>query len=330
MVLDRDHLQGDHQFFGGIDWGGLFHQLCVVDTSGALVMQQQINHDVAGLRLLAARVADLGSAVSVGIERAEGLLVEFLHTLPTVTLYCISPKIAARARERYRVSASKSDSFDAFVLADTLRHEHWRWRPLSCPSPLTAQVQAVSRDRQRVLHAKVACEARLRAVLESYYPAPLHLFSELDRDITLAFIRAYPTPEQARHIKTGRMAAFCARQHYTGRTDPAVLVGRLSEHLLGASEGTTAGKQFTASLFAEELRLHTQHLRAFDRRIQQLLPLHPDASIFLSFPGIGPVVAASLISEMGEDRSRFPAPEVLMAEAGLAPVTRKSGRTKQV
>ena len=268
--------------------------------------------------------------MSVAIERAEGLLVEFLHTLPAVRLYCVSPKISARARERYRLSASKSDSFDAFVLADTLRHEHRRWRPLSRPSALTAELQAVSRDRQRVLHAKVACESRLRAVLETYHPAPLHLFSELDRDISLEFICAYPTPDQARRIKTGRMAAFCARQHYSGRTDPAMLVDRLIPHLLSASEGTTAGKSFAATLFAEELRLHTDHLRAFDRRLDQLLKLHPDAPMFLSFPGIGPIVAATLISEMGEDRNRFPSVDVLLAETGLAPVTKASGRTRQV
>jgi len=33
---------------------------------------------------------------------------------------------------------------------------------------------------------------------------------------------------------------------------------------------------------------------------------------------------------MGEDRNRFPAPGALLAEAGLAPVTRASGRTRQV
>ncbi|GAB2859530.1 hypothetical protein GCM10022221_68800 [Actinocorallia aurea] len=47
--------------------------------------------------------------------------------LPT---YCVSPEISARARERYRLSATK---FDAFVLADTLRREHGRWR--RCRSP---------------------------------------------------------------------------------------------------------------------------------------------------------------------------------------------------
>jgi transposase len=330
VVSDQDHPYGDQRFFGGVDWGGSFHQLCLLNGSGTLVMQQRITHDVAGLGLLAARVAGLGSPVLLAIERAEGLLVEFLQNLPEVRLYCVSPKISARARERYRLSASKSDIFDAFVLADTLRHEHARWRPLSKPSTVTAELQAMSRDRQRVLHAKVACESRLRAVLETYHPAPLHLFSELDRDISLEFIRAYPTPDQARRVKRARMEAFCARQQYSGRTDPQVLVDRLTPHLLSASDGTTAGKAFAATLFAEELRMHTDHLRAFDKRIGRLLEVHPDAPIFLSFTGIGPVVAAALIAEMGDDRTRFPSPEMLLAETGLAPVTKASGRTRQV
>ena len=34
--------------------------------------------------------------------------------------------------------------------------------------------------------------------------------------------------------------------------------------------------------------------------------------------------------ETGEDRSRFPAPGVLLAETGTAPVTRSSGRSRTV
>jgi hypothetical protein len=72
VMSDQDHPHGDQQFFGGVDWGGSFHQLCVLNTSGALVLQQRINHDVAGRRLLAARIADLGALVSVAIERGRG------------------------------------------------------------------------------------------------------------------------------------------------------------------------------------------------------------------------------------------------------------------
>jgi hypothetical protein len=47
-MSDQDHLYGDQQFFGGVDWGGSFYQPCVLNTLGTPVMQQRINHDVAG------------------------------------------------------------------------------------------------------------------------------------------------------------------------------------------------------------------------------------------------------------------------------------------
>jgi hypothetical protein len=58
----------------------------------------------------------------------------------------------------------------AFVLADKLRQEQSRWRPLSVPSPLAAQLEAVSRDRQWVQHANVAVSGgygRCRNLLSS-------------------------------------------------------------------------------------------------------------------------------------------------------------------
>ena len=57
---------------------------------------------------------------------------------------------------------------------------------------------------------------------------------------------------------------------------------------------------------------------------------HPGFVNLQLISGIGPVAAATLISELGEDRNRFPAVEALLAEAGLAPVTKACGRTRQV
>jgi transposase len=328
MLHGNETSTGD-EVFGGIDWGGAFHQLCLIDATGTVRLQRRITHDVAGLAELDRILGAQTGGLRVAIERAEGLLVEHLLTR-SVEVYCVSPKISARARERYRLSAAKSDSLDAFVLADTLRHEHRHWRPLSPPSPLLAELRAVTRDRQRVLHAQQACESQLRAIMDAYHPGPLHLFSSLDRDISLDFITDYPTPEQASRIGAARMDAFCRRHGYSGRTRPAVLVDRLRPNLLAASEGTVAGKSFGATLFTDQLRLLNRNLRAYDKKLDQLLDTHPDAAIFRSFPGIGPLVAATLISEMGEDRNRYPTPGTLLAETGLAPVTRASGRTRQV
>lgn len=87
----------------------------------------------------------------------------------------------------------------------------------------------------------------------TFHPGILHLFSSLDRDITLAFLRDYSTPEHAGRVATGRMAAFCTRHGYSGRTRPELLVERLRTNLLAASPGTTAGKSFTAGLFVDQI-----------------------------------------------------------------------------
>jgi transposase len=245
-------------------------------------------------------------------------------------LFCVSPKMSARARERYRLAPTKSDSFDAFVLADSLRHEHRHWRSLAVPSTLLAELRALTRDRERLIFNQRDVENQLRAIVLVYHPGVLHLFSSLDRDITLAFLRDYPTPAHASRVGAARMAAFCTRHGYSGRTKPELLVERLRTNLLSASTGTTAGKSFAAMLFVDQLELLNNQLRVITKRIRELLLQHPDAPIFLSFPGMGDVTAAIMLAEMGEDRSRFPTAQVLLAETGTAPVTRSSGRTHTV
>jgi len=315
--------------FIGLDWGNSQHQLCILDPAGRLIHQGRFAHDVAGLGDLDKRLHAHGRVAGVAIERAEGLLVERLQQQGH-RLFCVSPKMSARARERYRLAPTKSDAFDAFVLADSLRHEHRHWRSLAVPSPLLAELRALTRDRERLICNQRDVENQLRAIVEVYHPAVLHLFSSLDRDISLAFLRDYPTPAQAGRVGTVRMAAFCGRHGYSGRTRPELLVERLRANLLTASEGTSRGKAFTALMFTDQLELLNTQIRAISKRIREQLLTHPDAAIFLSFPGMGQITAAIMLAEMGEDRRRFPAADVLLAETGTAPVTRSSGRSRTV
>jgi len=122
------------QWFAGIDWGGQHHQLCVVDQAGQRRQQFRVAHDVAGLSELDREMGRFGGRLPVAIERSGGLLVEHLQARGHL-VYPVSPKVSARARERYKVASVKDDRFDAFVLADTLRHEHQHWRPLAAAGP---------------------------------------------------------------------------------------------------------------------------------------------------------------------------------------------------
>lgn len=317
------------EIYAGIDWGGYEHRLCVVDGEGRKMLERRLGHDRAGLAQLEAELCALGGRLPVAVERAEGILVEHLLAAGH-RVYPVSPRIAARARERYRVAPTKDDVFDAYVLADTLRHEHERWRPLRAPSAQLAELRGLVRDRERILAEQIRVEAQLRSILESYHPAAAHLFSSVDRQITLAFVRRYPTPEQAERIGLARMEGFLARESYRGRVPAPVLLARLREHLIGASPGTVAGRRPGALAYCDLLELLNRQLDEFDRALADALARHPDAELFASFPGVGAHTAAVLLAEIGEDRERFPTPAALLAEAGLAPVTRSSGRTRRV
>jgi hypothetical protein len=197
LVDSFDTDSADNLVFAGIDWGGKYHQVCLVDRDGNILTRKRLCHDVGGFAELDKLLGVPG--IRVAIERGEGLLVEHLQ-LRGLPVYCVSPKISARARERYRLSASKSDAFDAFVLADTLRHEYRHWRPLPVLSVHTAELKAVIRDRERIVWSQRGVESQLRAILDAYHPAPLHLFSTLDRDITLDFLASSSPPSCSRRI----------------------------------------------------------------------------------------------------------------------------------
>ena len=53
---------------------------------------------------------------------------------------------------------------------------------------------------------------------------------------------------------------------------------------------------------------------------------HPDAEIITSFPGLGTVLGARILAEIGDDRARFATARGLQAFVGTAPITRASGR----
>jgi len=315
--------------FAGIDWGGAHHQLCVVDGHGRRLTERRLPHDVPGLAELQRELSKHSARLPIAVERAEGLLVERLQA-DGHAVFAVSPRIAARARERYKVAAVKDDRFDAFVLADTLRYEHERWHRLAVPSPLLAEIKALTRDRHRLLETQQAVESQLRMILEAYHPAPVRLFSSVDRQITLSFVLDYPTPATASRVETTRMDGFLSRHHYTGRVPAQVLAERMRTNLLTGSAGTVAGKSFSAQSFTRLLQLLNSQLADYDDAIAAAVAEHPDAAIFASFPGVGSVLTGVLLAEIGEDRARFPEAAALLAEAGLAPVTRSSGRSRSV
>lgn len=319
------------EVFVGIDWGEQHHQIHALDGGDATTLSLRVPHDRSGLERLRVALAGLGEPAEVGvaIERREGLLVDHLLAWGH-PVYPVNPKVAARAREGYRAAPVKSDALDAFALADLLRRQVATWRPLRRPSAVQAELGALVRDRERFVIEHRRLQHQLRAVLETYYPAATKLFSGLDRAITLAFLRRYPTPAEAERLTIHRLARFLARQGYSGRTAPEVFLERIRADTGTPNPGVDVARARAMLALVDLLEQVGRVLDDYETAIAGVLERHPDAELFASFPGSGLITTATLLAEIGEDRSRFPSPGSLLAEAGLAPVTRQSGSSRRV
>jgi transposase len=312
----------------GIDWASADHAVCVVDAAGEVVTRFGVEHTAEGLRTLVQRLARAG-ACEAAIERGDGPVVDALLAAG-LTVVVITPRQVKNLRSRYGSAGNKDDRFDAYVLADVLRTDRARLRPLIPDSPETVTLRQACRARKDLVRHRVAVGNQLRAHLLSAFPAAVGLFSRLDSAVSLAFLARFGCQDRAGWLSEKRLAAWLKGAGYSGRTDPAELYQRLRSAPRGATgQAGAASAQVTRALAAVLTSLNTQ-IKTLEAQIAGQLSAHADGHIFTSLPRSGTVRAARLLSEIGDCRARFPDPQALICLAGAAPSTRQSGKHKAV
>ncbi|MGH3714215.1 MAG: IS110 family transposase [Micromonosporaceae bacterium] len=312
----------------GLDWARDDHAVSVVDARGREIIRHTVEHSGAGLRELVVGLVDAGCQ-EVAIERPDGPVVDALLG-GGLTVVVISPNQVKNLRGRYGSAGNKDDRFDAFVLADTLRTDRARLRPLVPDSPETATLRRACRARKDLVGHRVGLANQLRAHLRTVFPGAVGLFAKLDSPISLAFLTRFPTQDKADWLSPKRLGAWLASVGYSGKVDPAVLHARLLAAPRGAlgADGQ-ANAAITHALVAALATLLKQ-IKTLSSQIAAQLASHADAHIFTSLPRAGQVRAARLLAEIGDCRARFPTPNSLACLAGVAPSTRQSGKIRAV
>jgi transposase len=317
---------------GGVDWANDDHAVAVVAPDGEQTSRFSVSHDAAGLRTLIRRLLAAGVG-EVGIERPDGPVVDALRQAGLI-VYVIPPGQLKNLRSRYGPAGSTDDRFDAYVLADVVRTDRRRLRPLLVDTPATTALRQLTRARKDLVGHRVAVANQLRAHLQIVIPAAVGLFrdidSDTDSDITLRFLDRFGHQSQADWLTPRRLGAWPASVGYCGRVDPAVLHARLTAAPRGSTGPDAATSAAVTATFVAVLRTLTTQIEALAARISEQLDLHPDAVIFTSLPRSGRVRAARLLAEIGDARGRFPTADSLACLAGVAPSTRQSGKVTAV
>jgi len=318
------------KLFAGIDWASKTHAICVVDEHGAIKLRIDIANTGKTFAGLIKRLTKL-DVEGVAIERCDGPLVEALLDADH-QVFVITPRQVKGLRSRYSGSGAKSDAGDAYLLADVLRTDGHRLTPLTQDSDATQVLRSLSRTRKQLVEARVGLVNQLRAELERCFPGAIGLFSRLDSDVTIAFLRRYPTQHAASNGTTrltqARFAAFLRRIAYCGRKPIEDLYARVAgAPPAGLSTEEASGHAVCVLALLKAIETVRNQERELEAEIIERLDAHADAHIFTSLPKAGHGVrAAALLAEIGDVRARFPDEESLAALAGVAPVTRASGK----
>jgi transposase len=319
-------------FYFGIDWSENHHDLCIINQAGARVSQIQFKHSLAGFGLIEAERRKLGVPAGeclVAIETEYNLVVDFLLDCGYL-VYIIPPQSTDGYRNRQRSSGAHTDKSDAALLAGVLRTDRDSHRRLRPNHPLTRQILAQVRLIETLRCSIQRQSNQLRDVLHRTYPQALGLFCDLTTQISLQFLMAYPTAQQAQTLSRQAFEAFCREHHYSRSDLISKRYAHLKEPAPQAHPAVVKSYRNHVRILAEVLLLQVRYRSEALSQLGQLFNQHHDAFIFASLPGAGELLAPVLLAKFGDHRQRFPTAANVQALAGTCPVTKRSGKKKIV
>src|SRR5262249_23049380 len=174
---------------------------------------------------------------------------------------------------------------------------------------------------------------RLREQLHRFSPQLLALCPAADESWFWALIALAPTPPAAQRLRRAAVVTLL-REHRIRRLSADQVLAVLRSTPLRVAPGTVEAASAHVALLIPRLELIDRQRRDCARRIEHLLDAlattgeqqgHRDVTILRSLPGVGRVVAATMLAEA----SRLLAArdyQGLRTQAGVAPVTRQSGK----
>jgi transposase len=228
------------------------------------------------------------------------------------------------------VSGAKSDAGDAHVLADMVRTDSRQLREAAGDSPEADGIKVLARARKTLIWERTRQLQRLRHQLPEYFPAALDAFGQdLDAPGALELLGKAPDPERARRLTRAQLSAAMKRARRRSIPDraTAVLAALHGEHLAQPPALAAACAATVRALIAVIITLNEQ-VKVLEAQVREHFGRHPDAEVYLSQPGLGPVPGARVLAEFGDDPAATPTARPAATTPAPAPSPAPRARRK--
>jgi transposase len=327
-------------WYVGIDWGNEEHQFCLLDANGQVVGTRGVAHTAVAvheaLQWVLAQTGGPPEMVAVGLETPRGVLVDTVIE-QRFAVFALNPKQLDRFRDRFTVAGAKDDRRDAHAVADALRTDRRAFRAVQPDDPLVIHLRELCRMVEELQEEEGRLANRLRDQLYRVNAAWLTLSPAADEPWLWTVLAESPHPDTWLHLSQRRVSS-ALRAHRIRRLTAEAIITALRQPRLTVAAGVADAVATRIASLVPQLRLVHDQRTIAARQIDRLLTTlaeavpaegepreHRDVEILRSLPGVGRMVAATMLTEAtGAIADRDYA--TLRTHAGAAPVTKRSGK----
>jgi len=312
-------------FYVGIDIAKKNHEASIIDSNGKLLDKSiSFSNSQAGSSKLISLLEKYNistSNVVIGMEATGHYWLSlYSHLLDLeYTVYVINPIQSDAFRKMY-IRQTKNDSKDSFVIAQIMRFGEFSTTSLANDDIMS--LRQLSRYRLALVDECSDWKRKCIAILDQVFPEYSKLFSDTFGVTSKELLAKYPTPEDMLSVDTQTLTELLSKSS-RGR------FGALKAAEIKESAKNTFGISLARNAFAFQIKQIIAQIDFIEDQLDELeieiaTLLHQTNDVITSITGIGDILGAIIISEIG-DISRFESASQLVAYAGLDSSVKQSG-----
>jgi len=309
--------------FVGIDVAKDKHDCCILSAEGEKLAQFTFANDRAGFECLLVAIAaheELENA-KIGLESTGHYSTNIQNYLLQKRL-CVkvfNPLQVSLVRKAETLRKTKTDRSDSAFLAQLLLSDG-KLKSYSQPVLAVSELRMLTRSRFRLVGMRSKYKQSISRLITVLFPELPQAVWSVNQKSTYALLLEFPTTQDIANAHLTRLSnLLVANSHGKYGREKAIEIRKLARNSIGLSS-RAAGFELQQTIrlvqnLQEEIDLLDKEIRGIMRKIQ---------SPVLSIPGIGFVLGAMILSEIGNVEN-FENPAKLLAFAGLEPSTYQSG-----
>lgn len=312
-------------FIVGIDIAKHTHQASVMNSDGSLIGKSiKISNTSSGFQAFIEKLHNIDPDLShfeFGMESTGHYWLNLYTHLSDLgcTVHVINPVQSDALRGLY-IRQTKNDIKDSAIIADVIRIGRY------CETTVSDDKMLALRDltRQRFYLVDMISDLKRKSLtlIDRIFPEYPKLFSDTFGSTSLELLANCNTPEDIIAIDTDKLVEMLSTAS-KGRfkREKAEKIKAAAQNSFGALLCTDS-TSFMLKQFVEQIKFLENQLDELNEMISERLAEFN--SPITSITGIGDVLGASILSEIG-DISRFESADKLAAFAGIDPTVSQSG-----